>query len=325
MHLRPRRMAIWGEEEVVKAVMAEQESTCLLHAAYDPSFVLAKAPGCQRVWLEKARDPPNPDALWRITHLGHLVHHTTSLYLTASLKPAASDHLVVWKGFWSTSTPLELTEKGGRQIWCQEEATEGVIIRQSQGRSLLPEPSRGVDGSCRSNGWLVRSQSGEALPCTLPKRIDHLKSKRDNLVGILSQVNPEHCRVVEGWELCSTKLIPGFDRKSDHWIYVYKTPLQPPKCAPADSETPLAITLPIPKPASFNDDSFGSINAIPWARSFESVAPPGSDCVSSAQPGGRPPTMLPSLCGSNMERSSPPHSGFNEAAFDDWIPSDLGS
>jgi len=159
--------------------------TFFIQAAADATLVLAKAPGCKRVWLEEVSDPPNQDAMWILRSDGRVVHAATGLCLTTPVKYPFTERNMPWE---DSLTALELAPEevtGAAQLWCHEWSKgRGLIIRHVvDGRSVIPNfvevaAGRGVNASVpdlissgrRAHYWTLRAcDSGECSDvCELP-------------------------------------------------------------------------------------------------------------------------------------------------------------
>eukprot|EP00756_Hemistasia_phaeocysticola_P012784 Hpha_TRINITY_DN15227_c1_g9::TRINITY_DN15227_c1_g9_i2::g.65268::m.65268 len=173
-----------SEESRADGGVQMTKETCFVHAAKDASLVLARAPGCNRVWLEKVSDPPNKDAMWVLQSDGRVVHAATGLCLATPVKYPFTERDRPWD---ASLTSLELVQGGeddAAQLWCHERHDgEGVIIRHVlDGRVVAPNfievaEGRGVNVNVpdiNSTGrgahrWIIRRcDGGDGDVCELP-------------------------------------------------------------------------------------------------------------------------------------------------------------
>jgi len=162
---------------------SEGADAFFMYAAADTSLVLAKAPGCNRLWLEEVKDAPSMDAVWRLRSDGRVVHSATGLFLTTPVKYPFTEREMPWD---ASLTPLELAveEEGAAQLWCHEWSKGAVVIRHVvDGRVVAPNfvevaAGRGVNANVadvvcaqrRAHCWNLRPcDGGECADfCELP-------------------------------------------------------------------------------------------------------------------------------------------------------------
>ena len=160
-----------GSSGASHGVVEKGSETFFIHTATDAMLVLAKAPGCNRVWLEEVAGPPNKDAMWILRSDGRVVHAATGLCLTTPVKYPFTERNCPWD---ASLTALELAEEvadAAAQLWCHEKSEGGLVIRHVvDGRTVVPNflemaAGRGVNANVvdavsahrRAHCWGLRS------------------------------------------------------------------------------------------------------------------------------------------------------------------------
>lgn len=173
-----------GVTRACDACTEKGSQTFFIQAAVNAALVLAKAPGCNKVWLEEASDPPNQDAMWALRPDGRVVHAATGLCLATPVKYPFTERNKPWG---DSLTALELAPEegtGAAQLWCHEWSKGGLIIRHAvDGRVVIPNfievsAGRGVNVNVpdqisagrRAHHWTLRAcDSSECSEvCGLP-------------------------------------------------------------------------------------------------------------------------------------------------------------